>query len=139
MIENVIDAIVIALKREYPTMDVFTENIVQGLETPCFLVLSINPKNDRFLNNRYKQKHLIDVHYFPRGGRNEINTVFSNLFFTLEEVADLDGNTFRGSEMRTETVENVGHLLVQYNFFVDMFETREDPMEEISIKNNVRS
>ena len=41
--------------------------------------------------------------------------------------------------MRTETVENVGHLLVQYNFFVDMFETREDPMEEISIKNNVRS
>lgn len=44
MIENVIDAIVIALKREYPTMDVYTENVTQGLETPCFLVLSISPK-----------------------------------------------------------------------------------------------
>lgn len=139
MITNVIDAVSKALKLEYPAMDVYTENVTQGLETPCFLVMSVSPKNDHFINQRYKQKHLIDVHYFPSGGINEINTIASNLFFILEEVVDLKGNAFRGAEMRLETVENVGHFFVTYDFFVYKQQITEDPMEALTINNNVRS
>lgn len=139
MINNIIDAMSITLHREYPHTRIYTEDVSQGLTEPCFLITSVLPTNDHFLNNRYKRKHLMVVQYFPSDGLSEINSVLSDLFIVLEEVTDLDGNTHRGSKMRIETVGNVGHFFIHYDFFVDKHVTVEDPMEDLAIDSILRS
>lgn len=139
MINDIIDGISLALSKEFPETEIYTENVEQGLNEPCFLITLVKPENDHFINNKYKQKHLFSVQYFPEGGRNEINEVLGRLYFVLEEVTDLEGKTFRGSKMNADPVDNVLHFFVHYDFFTHKVEILGDPMESIEIQNTARS
>ena len=103
------------------------------------LLRDISCKACANINNKYKQKHLFSVQYFPEGGRNEINEVLGRLYFVLEEVTDLEGKTFRVSKMNADPVDNVLHFFVHYDFFTHKVEILGDPMESIEIQNTARS
>ncbi|MFL2104133.1 DUF6838 family protein [Mycobacteroides abscessus] len=139
MINNIIDGISLALSKEFPESEIYTENVEQGLNEPCFLITLVKPENEQFINNKYKQKHLFLIQYFPKGGRNEINEVLGRLNFVLEEVTDLNEKSFRGSKMNAEPVDNVLHFFVHYDFFTHKVEIMGDPMESIEVKNTARS
>ena len=54
MIKEIIEAISIALNEEFgDSYTIYTENVKQGLKTPCFFVLCINPTNKIFRGKRY--------------------------------------------------------------------------------------
>lgn len=139
MINDIVDGISLTLSKEFSESEIYTENVEQGLTEPCFLITLVKPENDHFINNKYKQKHLFSVQYFPLGGRSEINEVLERLYFVLEEVTDLNGKSFRGSKMNAEPVDNVLHFFVHYDFFAHKVEIMGDPMESIEVKNTARS
>lgn len=139
MINDIIDAISLALSKEFPESEIYTENIEQGLTEPCFLITLIKPENNHFINNKYKQTHLFSVQYFPKDGRSEINGVLERLYFTLEQVTDLTGKTFRGSKMKAEPVDKVLHFFIHYDFIVHKVELIGEQMESVEIKNKARS
>lgn len=139
MINNIIDAISLALSEEFPEKDIYTENVEQGLTEPCFLITTIKPDNKHFFNNRYKRNNLFSIQYFPEGGRSEINNILERLYLVLEEVTDMSGESFRGSNMNAEPTNDVLHFFINYNFFAHRVETITDPMEDLQINNSARS
>lgn len=139
MINHIIDAISLKLSKTFIGSEIYTDNPEQGLDEPCFLITVVNPKSTHFLNNRYRRTNLFVIQYFPENGRNEINAVLEQLYLALEHVTDLEGETYRGSEMKAETNDNVLHFFIHYDGFVDKIEEQGDLMEDITINNQTRS
>lgn len=139
MIENLIDAISIALNEEFEDYNVYDENPTQGLKEPCFLITLVNPTNNHFINNRYKRTYLFDIQYFPLGGKMECYAVNERLFLSLQNIVDMKGVTYEGSNMNGEIHGGVLNFFVNYDFFVHVEESTEDPMENIEINQTARS
>jgi len=64
--------------------------------------------------------------------------VASKLFDTLEYITLLDGDLVRGTEMHYEKVDDVLHFFVKYNMFVYKQVEKADPMETLTVNNNVK-
>ena len=142
MINDLIDAISLALSTEFPESDgyeVYDDNPSQGLVEPCFLITLVNPTNNQFKNNRYKRTHLFDIQYFPKKGRKEMHEVNDRLFLCLQRIKDLNNETYVGSNMNGEIRGGVLNFFVHYNFFVDVNEVAGDPMESIETNQTARS
>ena len=71
-------------------------------------------------------------------GNQEIQDVASKLFDALEYITLLDGDLVRGTEMHYEKVDDVLHFFVKYNMFVYKQVEKADPMETLTVNNNVK-
>ena len=63
MINRIIDAISMALNDEFNPNNknnykIYDEEVNQGLKTPCFFINALNPSEDLFRGNRYKEIYL---------------------------------------------------------------------------------
>lgn len=139
MIQKLIDGIATALSKEFEGYEIYDENPVQGLNEPCFLITLVNPTNSHFKNNRHKRTHLFDIQYFPKKGKKECYDVIERLYLTLQVVEDLEGVSYEGSNMNGEISGGVLNFFVNYDFFVDLQESVEDPMEDLGLDQTARS
>ena len=84
MINKITDAISEAIYDEFGDgHEIYTEEVEQGLQEPCFAIIPLNLTNDLYRNKRYYRKNPFCIHYFPSTNdkRNECNNcVFSFLF-----------------------------------------------------------
>lgn len=137
MINSIVDGIIAAVKTAYPSCDVYTEQVEQGFEPPCFFVRPVNPEIKQFLGKRYYRQHLFAVHYFPalEDSRAEINTVIEKLYLYLEYIT-ADGDPLRGTNMRTEISDDVLVFFVNYDLFVHKMNIETDPMEQLMIERS---
>lgn len=86
--EQLIDGVVNAIFQEFgETTRIYTEQIEQGLDAPCFLVLAINPQKNRFLGRRYHRTCTINIIYFP-GSQLASQMELRNVKFSFDD----DGN-----------------------------------------------
>lgn len=129
MLQSIIDGIVAALVDAF-SLPVHTEMVEQGLEVPCFSIRAMNPEQKHFRGVRYFRQQLFVVHYFPSSDdwREETNTIIDRLFEVLEYIT-ADGVLMRGTNMRTETSDNVLIFMVNYDLFVRKEMTPGEPME----------
>lgn len=132
MINSIVDGIITALKQAYPTYDVYTESVEQGLEPPCFFVRPVSPEVKHYRGARYYRQHLFAVHFFPvtEDSRAEINEVIEKLFLHLEYIT-VDEEPMRGTNMRTEISDDVLIFFVNYDLFVYKGTQEMEPMEEL--------
>lgn len=120
MINKIIDGITASLNQEFgDDYEIYTEDIEQGLEEPCFSIVCINPNKNKFLGDRYFSKNKFCIYYFPksREKNNEINDITDRLFDCLEYIT-VDGGLVRGIDFKVETSDGVLCFFVNYNFFV---------------------
>lgn len=113
---------------------IYKEDIPQNFTEPCFSIVHVRGTNELKLKNRYMRRNLFDVHYFPKGGRNEkedMHNVAERLFLCLEHIKLLD-NLIMGSKMSPEIVDGVLHFFVHYDFFVKRQVDEDNPMIEIN-------
>ena len=128
MIQSIIDAICLAIHNEFGNdYEIYTESVEQGLEEPCFFVLCLNPTKEKFLGNRYFRTNQFCIHYFPQSNdkRTECLEILERLFDALE-IIEVDGDSIRGTNMKSEMDEGVLHFFVNYDFFMIHKSTDED-------------
>lgn len=121
MINAIIAAVSQALNAEFgDAYAIYTEQIAQGLQEPCFFVACVNPTSKLFLDKRYFRENQFCLQYFPADtarAREECNAVAERLYCCLEHIS-VAGDLTRGSQMRYEVVDDVLSFFVNYDMFV---------------------
>lgn len=140
MIQELIDAISLAISQEFTGHKVYTHRVEQNLVTPCFSIRLLHPSNEREMNNRYKRSNRVAIQYIPSSNRDEYGEVIERLFICLQNIKSLKNTTFEASNMNVETQsDQVLTFLVNYNYYVYVKEEIGEPMESIDINQTARS
>lgn len=137
MVNSIIDGISIKLNTLFgDNYEIYSENIEQGLKTPCFFILLINPMSSSKLGNRQLREYNFDIHYFPHSDRKnqEINEVIESLIDGLECISLVNGDLIRGTDIRAEIVDDVLHFFICYKMYVTKETQIEETMETLEMK-----
>lgn len=117
-INDVRRAVMAALNRQFPTLKIYGEEIVQGFEAPAFFVKLLSAVQTQELGPRYMRMHSFDVHYFPLDDKNEDAHDMAEKLYEMLEVIEYNGVQYRGTNMNHEIVDRVLHFFVDYNVHV---------------------
>lgn len=142
MIQDVINAIAVALKNEFGSnYNIYTENIEQGLREPAFSIVLLTADNEQIVGVRYKRTSVFDVHYFPKdqlNAKRECLEVAERLTLCLESVNFVD-NIYHMIKMNYEIVDGVLHFFVTYNPIVKRVTNPLDKMEKLTISGGIEN
>jgi hypothetical protein len=116
---------------------IYTEGVEQDFTEPCFFVKLLRANHKQILSNRYYLEHSFDVHYFP--GIIDKN---ADIYDAASKLAGLEyitsgGSLIRGTKMNYETVDEVLHFYVQYNYFAYLTKEEVDKMQTLSVRNGI--
>ena len=140
MINKIIDGISMAINAEFgDDYEIYTEDITQDLEEPCFSILCLNPTVEQFLGRRYFRSNQFCIHYFSSSEdkRFECNEIMERLFKCLE-IITVDGGLIRGTSIHSEFSEGVLHFFVNYDLFTYKPKEDETQMESMESKTDVK-
>lgn len=136
MINSIVDGISIKLNNVFgDEYKIYSEDVKQGFDEPCFFILLLNPSKKQLVGQRYEREHHFDIHFFPsnkENANNQMNSVADTLLDALEYIT-VDGNLLRGTKMKVEPVDNVLHFFVSYNFIV-----RKEPLGEVNLMEELK-
>ena len=92
IVNDIKDAISIQLNQVFGH-EIYSKNVEQGLEPPCFFIKTLNPSRKQMIGNRYYLEVSFDIHYFPsvQGDNDELDEVGTSLFNDLEYINLLNG------------------------------------------------
>lgn len=137
MINSIIDGISIKLNEIFgDDYEIYSEDIEQGFKEPCFFILPLNQKKSPKLKNRSFREHSFNIHYFPTSSYEkirEINSVLHTLMDELEYIS-IDNGLIRGTNIKSEVVDNILHFFINYNLFTVNNSNNDEDMTDISIK-----
>lgn len=131
MVNDLIDGISIKLHELDSNATIYDEDIQQGHKEPCFFILSLMPMNTNKQGLRAYREYPFDIHYFPVGGRREMQRMAEQLFLGLEFIRLVDGSLLRATRMRYEIVDGVLHFFVNYNFYIKKPSEPQTAMETL--------
>jgi len=120
MINRIVEAISLALNNEFGDgYKIYTEEVTQGMENPCFFILCRTPKNTQFFNKKYFRSNMFCIQYIPSSEnvKTECNAVTEQLFQCLEYLW-IDGSLIRGTKMEPEMKDGILFFFLNYDFFV---------------------
>lgn len=140
MINSIIDAISTTLNNTFgDDYEIYTEDIKQGLQEPCFSILCINPKENQVLDKRYLSQNQFCIHYFPSTDhkRSECYSMIHQLSNCLE-VIDVDGDLCRGINASAEIVNDVLSYFINYDMYIYKNKGSEPAMETVDYNTGVK-
>ncbi|MEG2596973.1 MAG: hypothetical protein RR977_00985 [Oscillospiraceae bacterium] len=120
MINYMIDA---AAKKLFDSflrkIPVYTEQVRQNVQTPCFFVEGGVLSEKRIVGNRYRLQMPLRISYYPpkNGHQSDLHQMGENLTNTLEYLTGADGDKFRGTGMRAEIANDMLLFSVKYETF----------------------
>ena len=140
MLNDIVDGISAKLNETFSDgYEIYTEQVKQGLEPPCFSISLVNPVNVPMLGTRSLQSNLFSVNYYPQSGtdaKSECLDVQDRLFLALEYIT-VNGDLVRGTNMNGHFVDGVLVCTVNYDIYVRRVADK-DIMETIEIENDVK-
>lgn len=142
MVDDIKSAISIKLNQIYgDNYEIYTKDVKQGLNPPCFFIKILNSSRRQLIGNRYYLEISVNVHYFPsvRGNNDELDEVGSSLFNDLEYITMVNGDQIRGTNMSYEKVDRVLHFFVTYGLYVKKDIPAEELMGEIIYNGGVKT
>lgn len=140
MLNKIINAIAIKLDQEFGEgYAIHTESVKQGLEEPCFFIVLLTANQTQVVGKRYFREQPFDIHYFPStNDKNaEIFDIAERLNDAMEYIS-IDTDLFHGTKMSHETVDEVLHFFVNYNFYVYKEPGAIDPMEILTVGSELK-
>lgn len=140
MTRQILDGIVAALRSSFPEVArVYTEQVRQGLKTPCFIVRMINHANEPRLGTRCRRTSIFSVQYIPKTSTDENRQLYDvndRLYSALEYIT-ADSGLYRGTNMSGQCTDGILTFLVSFCTFVKT-EPSYNPMEQLKLKNQVK-
>lgn len=139
MINDIINGIAVKLNKVFGSgYKIYVDDVEQGLQEPCFLIIDVNTANSRQLGTREKRDTIYDIHYFPKGGREEIREVEQKLLDNFSTIELINGGIVHGFNIHTEVSDNVLHFFVNYNLTVCEEKAVGDLMETLETNGTVK-
>lgn len=125
VMNEVVLAVAKKLRQLYPDVPVYTENVKQGLEKPCFFITCEKPVMRRYMDARWYCRTPVTVYCFPGADKQnaELGSVFLQMFHALELIDC--GGPLRGSNMKASRSDGVGVFQADYSCFVNWKEEVE--------------
>ena len=116
MLQEIKIGIAQSLDKEFENMNVYTDNIRQGLDVPCFLITPLISTENELLGNRYERSYPFMVQYFPKEDayQAECAEVQEKLFNCLEYI-NVNENVVRGTDMSGRIVNDILNFEVTYD------------------------
>lgn len=121
------------------TYSIYTENVEQYLNPPCFYVELLQSNLTQIVLNRYRLENLFDIHFFTNANepKNDFMRVADILYDTLEYIT-VESNFVRGLNMRYQIVDNVLHFFINFNMNVQKEITPTDKMETLQTRSELK-
>ena len=132
MINKIVDGISKALNQEFgDEYEIYQNNVMQGLDEPCFFIAVLEPSKDQLLQNRFLQSNPFDVHYFPvdPDDNRDMQGTAERMLDCLEWI--IPEEPIRGTEIRWQIEDGVLHFFVSYNVVRNRM-IQKDLMQEIT-------
>lgn len=147
MINKIVDGISKAINKEFGNnYEIYTDGVEQGLNEPCFSIVSLKPTNNLFKQNKYYRTNPFCIHYFPssKEKRTECQQIIEKLYLALEYIEieeTFNDNKIKsnvmGTEMNAEYDDGVLHFFVNYNMYVEKLEEKT-PMDSYDYNTDVK-
>ena len=138
MVNELIQAIARAIRKEYQTQHIYTEQIPQCLKKPCFFIHCISNAEKNAIDLRFLAQHTFIVNYFPLKGNAECWEVQQKLHRLLEWIALQDNSLIRGTHRHTEMHKGVLHFFVNYDFYMYKQKQPEEYMKGLKLYGKAR-
>lgn len=137
MLNEVVKGIRNALKAEFG-WETYQNDIRQGLDEPCFFVVALQSSKDDLLGRRAILHMPLDVHYFPRCGRNNaaMQEVALRMLCVLKFITLENGDIVHGVSMSWQVEDNVLHFFVTYNMPVRFPTKPIELMQTLNLDQN---
>lgn len=134
IVQKIIDSIAELLDSGFPDKEINTEEVKQGLTTPCFFVFPLNVSDIRHVGKRWNAMYLMCVQYIPDSHepKAECAEVEEKLYKMLEYIT-VDGCTVGGFDIHSETTDEVLSFFVTYRML-----TMEKPTEETEVMTDLK-
>ncbi len=139
MINELIRAIARAIKTEFQQIDIYSEQLPQGLKQPCFFILCLSQKEQSKLDVRFLAEHTFVVHYFPKNGNKECWDTLEKLQRLLEFIKLDDGSIVGGTNRKGEIKNGVLYFFVDYDFYRKKQKPQAEYMEVLEIHEKDRT
>lgn len=137
MINKIIEAIADHIKKRFENINVYTEKVKQGFESPCFSIICSSWEKNLYRGHRYRLQTDIEVHYYNGKERENYNDIMTEIFEVINYIK-LDDCCLRPIKMKADTGEDYCIFTAGYDFFCYEKEEKEmmgEYMEKISVKN----
>lgn len=117
----------------------YKNKIPQDLNPPCFYISCMDPAVKKYIGTRYLRKNHFAIQFFPGTDdpMGQCYEVGEKMFYCLE-VIKVEDFSLRGMQMRFEIVDNVLHFFVDYDAFVRKVVRKQDAMETMQGKVQVK-
>lgn len=138
MLNDIVDGVTRTLDDLFPEYKIYTDEVAQGIEFPCFFVNVLEPSVKPLLGPRKFWSINLCIQFLmdpTRRMSREWNRVTELLTSGMEFVRLADGRTIHGTAMsaRLDADSRVVSFFVNYNCFTCQAEAAEESMEEIKI------
>lgn len=118
---------------------IYTENVEQFLNPPCFYVELLQSSMQQIVSRRYRLENLFDIHFFTNENepKNDFRRVADILYDALEYIS-VDNDLVRGLGMHYEIVDDVLHFFVSYNLILIKTLEPEEKMETLKTRGEIK-
>lgn len=118
---------------------IYTDNVEQGLETPCFFVGFLKTDVKPMLGRRSQRTYDMRIQYIPEEKQpsRELNDISEQLMEGMEYITLSDGSLMRGTGRSSEISEGVLTFLVSFSGFFIRQEEPAEPMMNLDMKGAV--
>lgn len=118
---------------------IYTENVEQFLNPPCFYVELLQSNMQQIVSRRYRLENLFDIHFFTNENepKNDFRRVADVLYDALEYIS-VDNDLLRGLNMHYEIVDDVLHFFVSYNLILIKTLEPEEKMETLKTRGEIK-
>ena len=125
ILEDIIKGINRIIKSEFPSMEIYANEIQQGFKEPCFFIKMLKLDEKQIIGERYFRRYFFDIRYHPDKHKKSqsIWGVADRLQDILEMIKTPEGHLIRGTDRNAEVEDNVLHYFVSYNMLVFVLRT----------------
>lgn len=139
MVGKIIDGISIKLNEVFgDEYEIYSEEIKQGFQEPCFFILPLNLYQKQIVGQRYFKGNFFDIHYLPKRENSNADIYYTaEILFQALEYITVESDNLRGTNMHYEKIDGVLHFFVEYNNFI-LKPTEKTSMEEIAVSSGLK-
>ena len=140
ILEDIIKGINRIIKSEFPSMEIYANEIQQGFKEPCFFVKMLKLDEKQIIGERYFRRYFFDIRYHPDKHKKSQNIwgIADKLQDLLEMITTPEQHLLRGTDRNAEVEDDVLHYFVSYNMFVIKPKNQEEYMENLSMEQNTK-
>ncbi len=136
---DIIDGVSIKLNELFgEKYTIYTNNVKQGLQFPCFFIKTLPSNKKKLIGNRYENELNLVIHMMLEEENLEEFNNISDRIYELEYIILLNGDMLKGYNMKIEISDGVLLYFITYKYFTYNETIRENDMEGISSNGEVK-